>query len=133
MEGLIVAVVAGVIPLSFPGSENQPLTVATGSPLSAGRAGFRSVAAFAASNVFRSASDWRVLEVSVTAASEPPVVAGSAVVIGFASASTGCAAGSSGCTAFAVAPRVPESILRASTWSTRAPAPGAGAGPRIAS
>src|SRR5438034_5121344 len=129
--GVIVPVDAGAIPLSLPGSENHPVTVATGSPLSWGRVGVRSVAAFAPSKLWTSASDCNSLDVSVTTASETPVGAG-ASPIGAAATPTGWAAGSSGRVALAVAARVPVSKTRASDLRVLSPAPGAGSEPRIA-
>src|SRR5207245_6019382 len=74
---------AAGIPRSFAGSVNQPLTVATGSPLSAGREGFRSFAAFAPAYVVMFASDWMPPAVSFAVPSEAPVGAGVPPDIGF--------------------------------------------------
>src|SRR2546422_11095169 len=109
--GVMVERDAGGIPRSFAGSVNQPLTIVTGSPLSAGREGFRSFAAFAPAYVDVFASDWMPPEVSFADPSEAPVGAGVPPGIGFAATLTVWEAGSAGFTVAAVAPRVPASAL----------------------
>src|SRR6267143_5345026 len=113
-------------PRSFAGSVNQALTVVTGSPLSTGRDGFRSFAAFAAAYVLMFASDWMPPEVSFAVPSEAPAGAGVPPAIGFACTFIVWAAGSAGFTVAAVAPRVPASAEWASFSSPRRPTPGAG-------
>src|SRR2546425_4486415 len=109
--GLRVVRDAAGIPRSFAGSVNQPVTVATGSPLSAGSEGFRSFAAFAAAYVDVFASDWMPPEVSFAVPSEAPVGAGVPPAIGDPATLTVWEAGSAGFTVAAVAPRVPASAL----------------------
>src|SRR2546426_10802670 len=74
--GVMVARDAAGIPRSFAGFVNQPLTVVTGSPLSAGREGFRSIAAFALTYGGVFASLWMPPEGLCAVPSEAPVAAG---------------------------------------------------------
>src|SRR2546427_2297305 len=67
-----VTIDAAGIPAAFEGSVNQAPTVATGSPSSAGRAGFSSFATFAAANVLTAATAWRPPDASFALPSEGP-------------------------------------------------------------